>query len=34
VIVIEKARGLPLLYKSEDFAQTDVMSAIRKRSSG
>ncbi len=31
---LAQTRGLPLLYKGEDFAQTDVVSAIRKSSSG
>jgi ribonuclease VapC len=26
---LAQARGLPLLYKSEDFAKTDVLSAVR-----
>jgi len=29
-----QARGLPLLYKGEDFAKTDVVSAIRRSGSG
>jgi ribonuclease VapC len=26
---LAQARGLPLLYKGEDFAKTDVLSAVR-----
>jgi ribonuclease VapC len=28
---LAQARGLPLLYKGEDFAKTDVISAVRPR---
>lgn len=28
---LAQARGLPLLYKGDDFARTDVVSAVRRR---
>jgi ribonuclease VapC len=31
---LAQARGLPLLYKGEDFAKTDVVSAVRRSGSG
>jgi ribonuclease VapC len=31
---LAQARGLPLLYKGEDFAKTDVISAARRNVSG
>jgi ribonuclease VapC len=31
---LARARGLPLLYKGEDFAKTDVISAARRNVSG
>jgi ribonuclease VapC len=31
---LAQARGLPLLYKGQDFAKTDVISAAQKSSSG
>jgi ribonuclease VapC len=31
---LAQARGLPLLYKGEDFAKTDVISAAQRSSSG
>ena len=31
---LAQARGLPLLYKGEDFAKTDVVSAVRGSASG
>jgi ribonuclease VapC len=31
---LARARGLPLLYKGEDFAKTDVISAARRQTSG
>jgi len=31
---LAQAHGLPLLYKGEDFAKTDVVSAVRRSGSG
>jgi ribonuclease VapC len=31
---LARARGLPLLYKGEDFAKTDVISAARRQTAG
>ena len=31
---LARARGLPLLYKGDDFAKTDVISAVRRNISG
>jgi len=31
---LAQERGLPLLYKGEDFAKTDVVSAVRRSASG
>jgi ribonuclease VapC len=31
---LARARGLPLLYKGEDFAKTDVISAVRRNIPG